>query len=204
MNSNLHFVEAIIRVTNHSPNTSPGTLARKFAVWSMVLSFAKQPCIFSYINSPRNCVRINATRVFEKTRVLWVSAHALHRTPTWRSWIGTSCIAWVLEDRKKNCRTPVDTDSWNRLQYWLITSHFGWDSQDAVFKAGTSWLRETTPKENTGPPVWGLGVKAAIAWGIFTQRSETFLSRYTHCITTTHSTEYISQRNCHPPAVCDS
>ena len=48
-----------LRVTNHSPNTSPGALTRKFAVWTMALSFAKQPCIFFYINSQRNCVKIN-------------------------------------------------------------------------------------------------------------------------------------------------
>jgi len=77
----------------------------------MALSFAKQPCIFSYINSPRNCVRINATRVFEKARALRVSADTLHRTPTWRSWTGTSCITLVLQDRKKK---PEET-SWYRF-----------------------------------------------------------------------------------------
>ena len=109
-----------------------------------------------------------------------------------------------ITKQKKNRRNPVDTDSWNRLQYWLIASHFGWDSQDAVFKTETLWLRETTPKENPGSPVWGLGVRPAIAWGIFTKLSETFLSRYTHCITTTRSIEYISQRKCPLPPVCDS
>ena len=113
-------------------------------------------------------------------------------------------LHWYYKTEKKTRRNPVDTDSWNRLQYWLIPSHIGWDSQDAVFKAGTLWLRETTPKENPGPPVWRLGVRPAIARGIFTKRSETFLSRYTHCITTTRSKEYISQRNCPPPAVRDS
>jgi hypothetical protein len=37
----------------------------------------------------------------KKTRALWVCAHSLHRTPTWRSWTGTSCTAWLLQNRKK-------------------------------------------------------------------------------------------------------
>jgi hypothetical protein len=52
----------------------------------------------------------------------------------------------ITELKKKHRRNPVDADSLNRLQYWLIASRFGWNSQDAVLKTGTLWLRETTLK----------------------------------------------------------
>ena len=69
MNSNLHFVEAIIHelptIRRISlPGHSPGSL-----LWEPRFSPSRSNrAFFSYINSPRNCVRINATRVFEKNK----------------------------------------------------------------------------------------------------------------------------------------